>query len=1289
MENNDNLARVLATYVPGAVARRLASNPAPIQVPDMEHASGVCLFLDITGFTPLTERLARLGSAGAEQMAGILNKTFGPVVDACTEHGGEIIDFAGDALLVIWWAKTDAMADAAARATQCALKLQTVVGQQSVEGSINISVKITLTCGSLQVLHVGGVGGKKHSLVVGPPIERLGPMDDDAEAGLVVAGPEVAALLGDRYQGPTTATGNVRIDELQTSILPRAIERPSIDGTAETALKEYVPEIIPARLGAGQDEWLAEYRRLTSVFVNLIGLRFEDPAGPNRFHEVIRAIQLVVQRFGGSIHQLMDGDKGMVLLAAFGLPPHAHEDDPSRGVMAALDIEEVVAEHGLRSAIGITTGKAFTGPIGGERRREYAVVGDVVNLGARLMQAASDDILCDSATTHSYPAIEYEPIDPLTVKGKLDAVPVFRPHGDAPRILDRSGSDTPIVGRVAEQKALADLLEAIARDGPGAVVVVEGEAGIGKSRLLRHMAGRADSQGIRVLAGSGSAIEEATPYLGWRPVLVDALDLDGTAANAGARRRHVLRWFGSGSIPLEDAPLLNDVIGLELPESEEISRLPDEVRAERARNLLVNIMAAAVGAEPALIVLEDGHHLDSASWSLVAAVRDRLPQSIVALGLRPPATPPDARRADIIDASIHLVLGKLAPDETVELVERSLGVGVGHLPEAVRDLIAARTAGHPFFSQELAFALRDEGIITVKDGFCRLVASVEELGRLTIPNTVQGVVTSRIDRLPAATQLLLKTASVVGYSFDADVLADVHPTGAESLEIKTGLDDLEMRSFISSDGRPTQTYRFQHAIFRDVAYEALAYSQRRRLHRAVAGSLESRGDDAGAALLGHHWFQAAGEGSDAGDALSNAERYLLQAGRLALRQGAFTEAEKALRTALSCHDRLAADLQDRERGIDILQHLSTATFATSGYGSARTREVTQRAYEAARDRVGGPELFPILWSLWISNHFSFATDTAVSMGEELMAIAQAENDDELRMQAHHALWTTLIQVPDYRRAQRHLDEGTRLYRPEWHVRHCAEFGGHDPGSCAQRALGLTLWTTGQSDRAVQAGQQAVQLAQDHAFSAMSARLALAFIHHERGDLDATQTEARALIDVATDAGLPANIDWASILIAWAEGRRGNPSPAIDEITEIKDRLGMKDPGYLAMLVELLIADGRSQESLALIDELLAVVDAKQHRQYEAELHRLRGEALRLDDSTRNAAEESMRRSVAVAKAQGALSFELRAHMSLAKLLAGTDLAEESVGELAATLARFGEGFGTSDLIAAQALIAVR
>jgi len=1280
-----SLADVLVSYVPRIVARRLAADPTPIAVPRRDSEAGVCLHLDIAGFTPLTERLARHGAAGAEEMAGLLTDYFGPLVAACSAHGGEIVEFEGDAMLVVWWAGEDGLADAAARAIGCGLALTPLLDEADASHDVHLSMKITAASGVLQIVHVGGVDGRKRCLVAGPPVVELGLLEHHAAPGRLLVAPGLARLVDGRYEGELTPDGSARLHGLRSPPELRAIDPIDIRPEALVGLREYVPAALETRLSAGGEGWLAEFRRATCVFVNLLGVSYAEDEEVGRLNAVTQAIQWVIHRYDGSIAKLVESDKGTVLFAAFGLPPRAHEDDPARGVRAALEIEEAATDHGLRCAIGVTTGTLYCGPIGGPERRDLALVGDVVNLAARLMQAATDDILCDAATALVFDSIEYDELPPIRLKGKAKTVPVFRPHGDLPRTIRGRSERVPVVGRVVERGLTADALQRAAA-GCGGVVVVEGEAGIGKSRLVEDLIGQAETRGLRVTSGSGSAVEVSTPYFAWRTILWDALELGSVAENPGARRRHVLRWLGGRALPLEEAALLNGVIGVRLPDDPTMSAYTPEVRADRTKILLGRVLAAAAGDDPLVITIDDAQWLDTSSWALALQVRRDLPRVLMVLAARPLANPSTVAR-EVLGGSVRVGLDRLSPDETLQLVCHSLGVD--HLPDEVRHLILERAEGHPFFSEELAFSLRDSGVVVVESGSSRLADAGNSLDGLAVPDTVQGVVMSRIDHLEPRQQLLLKTASVLGRDFSVEQVRDIFPADGERDRVAEELSALTERGLLTAAGGGS--YAFRHGMTREVAYGSLVYSQRRRLHRAAATWLEDHTETLEALdpLLAHHWIRAAGDAGADVDALRKAEFYLARAGAAALRQGAFVEAEDFLGQALACHERLPASDRSEMGELEILRHLGTATFAVRGFGSSDARRISERAFALARGRVGDRELFPILWGLWITAHFVSA-ERAVELGDELMQIAVREDDDEFRLQAHHALWTSLIQIPDYPRARRHLDAGVRLYRPEWHERHCAEFGGHDPGSCAQRAIALSAWATGKVDEAIVAGREAVRLARDHDFSRLNAMLALAFVHRQRGELDEVADEVDAIVARARDRGLLGYVDWATILGAWVRGQRGDLEGGIAEMTAAVDRLGLRDPGYLAMLAELYLLDGRTTDGLRLIDELFAVVERKGERHYESELHRLRGDLLAQHhpgaDITDDPAERRLRRALDLANAQGALSFALRASLSLATLLSLTDRTSEGVALVREMRARFSEGFDTYDLIASRAFL---
>ncbi len=1272
-------ADLLVSYVPRLVARRLAQDPTPIPVPHHESAAGLCLLVDVAGFTALTERLGRLGAVGAEEMAGLLADYFDPLVAACSAHGGEIIEFEGDSMLVVWWADDRGLADAALRGLVCGLSLQRIVGQQSTGHHDQLTMKVSAAAGGLHVMHVGGVDGRKRCVVAGAPILELSALAPHATPGRVAITAPLAELVAEHHDGDPAPDGAVWVRAVWAAPTAQPIDPIIVPPEAYAALREYIPARLESRLDVGGERWLAEFRRATSVFVNLLGLAFSDDAGAGHLHRVTREIQRVVYHYDGSIEKLIESDKGTVVFAAFGLPPRAHEDDPARGIRAALEIEEAVANLDLRCAIGIATGTIFTGPIGGHERRDVAIVGDAVNLAARLMQAATDDILCDVGTAAAFDSIEYDELTAIPVKGKADAVRVFRPLGDLPKAIRRRSERAAVVGRDAERGMTIDALTRL-KAAQGGVVLIEGEAGIGKTRLVEDVIEQADARGVRVLSGFGSAVEVLTPYFAWRPILWTALDLGSVAENPGARRRHVLRWLRAHGVPLDEASLLNGVLGIRLPDDPTVSGYTPEARAARTRVLLTGVLASAADAEPLAFTIDDAQWLDSASLALVEAVRQAIPAALVVLAARPLGEGSVHDWDGLADA-VHIVLDTMPPDETLRLVCQSLGVD--RLPDEVGRLILARAEGHPFFSEELAFSLRDAGIIVVEDGATRLAAPDQGLRGLVVPETVHGVILSRLDRLDPEQQLLLKVASIFGRGFQLDQVRDLFPAEGARDRVAAALGALAERGLVSSLG--DSTFAFRHAMTRDVVYESMVYAQRRTLHRSAAVWLEEHADDLaqGDAVLAHHWLHAAADhGDNDAEALHKAAFYLARAGQSALRQGAFPEAEDFLSQALACHERLPDDDRVRADELEILKGLGTATFAIRGFGSPEVRRIYERTFETARGQVTDRELFPILWGLWLTTHFVKA-EHAVGLGEQLMGIAEREDDDELRLQAHHALWTTLIQIPDYDRARRDLEAGVMLYRPEWHERHCADFGGHDPGSCAKRAIALTAWTTGRVDEAVAAGREAIRLAQDHSFSKLNAMLALAFVHRQRGDLDAVADTAAAIVALARERGLLGYVEWANILAAWVRAGRGDLDGGLALMVAAAERLGMSDPGYMAMLVELHLRGGHIDAGLDLVDELFAVVERKGERGYEPELHRLRGELLALDPANAgvdDAAKACLVRARDLADAQGALSFSLRASLSMARLASSSTGSIEGLARLGATYARFTEGLDTRDLV---------
>jgi class 3 adenylate cyclase/tetratricopeptide (TPR) repeat protein len=906
----------LASYVPQLIARRFAAQPAPLTAPVVDRFPAAILFADITGFTALTERLAQRGPVGAEQVSALLNDYFGQLIDLVYAHGGDVVKFAGDALLALWpeapllhlppqagGGREGGLRLAAHRAAQCALIIQKTLHNYEPIADVRLSLRVSIGAGEVFTVYVGGVNDRWEFIVAGEPLVQLRSVKQQAQPGDALISPQAWALIQDVCLGHPLESGDVLLGAVRAPPPLEPGEPIALPAAAEAALRAYIPVAALDRLAAGQTGWLAELRRVTVVFLNMPDLNYGISL--ERAQDVMRAMQTTLYRYEGSINKLSVDDQGVSLVAALGLPPLAHEDDPARGVQAALAMQALARDMGFRSTIGVTTGQVFCGSVGNATRREYTMVGDTVNLSTRLMQNAPENrMLCDEATVLAAQArLAFDPLPAISVKGKAGPVTVYGPRPPSPA-ADRA-STTPeaagrspqakieMVGRETERAIVVQRLRALRDDGAGGVIVIEGEAGIGKSRLVEFAVEQAQALGVTTLIGAGDPIERSTPYHAWRGVLGQLLDLESLTLPS-ARRARVLARLQADPNWLRLAPLLNSVLSLDLHDNDLTEQMTGQVRADNLRHLLMGLLATLPRREPKVLVMEDAHWLDSASWALLLRAGNAIPSILFVIAIRPPSDPlpPEISQLLQLPGLQLLQLEPLPADDALELVCARLGVSA--LPEAVRALILEKAEGHPFFSEELAYALRDTGLIEVRDGECRIAPHANDLRALYLPDTVQGVITSRIDRLTPPQQLTLKVASVIGRVFAYRTLAHIHPVEADRPNLQVYLHTLEQLDITPLDTpEPDLAYIFKHIITREVAYNLMLFAQRRQLHRAVAEWYERNYPEDLSPyypLLAHHW-----NGAD--DATRTID-YLEKAGEQALGHYANQEAIRFFSDAL-------------------------------------------------------------------------------------------------------------------------------------------------------------------------------------------------------------------------------------------------------------------------------------------------------------------------------------------------------------------------------------------------------
>ena len=894
----------LACYVPSLILRRMTADAGATMAPAVERFPAAVLFADLSGFTALTEHLTRHSPAGAEELTRILDLYFGHLVGVVLSHGGDVVKFAGDGLLALWYGD-EPLATLAQRAVQCGLAVQMMMAPDAW-GSFddaapppNLKVRVGVGAGDVTTMHIGGVFGRWELLVTGAALMETGRAESEARPGEVVIAPTAWPLVSAACMGHPLPSGAVRLESLADYLPMRRLETPPLVPEMAEALRSYLPKAILSRLDAGQTAWLAEQRHVTVLFINLPGLSADTPL--RQAQALMRALQMALYRFEGSITRLGTDAKGPTLVAALGLPPLAHEDDPERGVRAALAIRQALCELGFASAIGVTSGPALCGAVGAQHRREYTMMGPMVNRSARLMQAAGSGafsgatpILCDEATFRAARAhLHFEPLPPMLLKGVAAPVAVYSARSEAPASAATPAQDSALLGRERDQALIVERVEQLARAGVGGAILVEGEAGIGKSALLAYTHDSAHAAGMRVATTSGSPVE-TPPYHAWRPIFAELLGRpEATEGDKGAAQRALSALEELGAVDL--APLLGAVLPLELGDTPLTAQMIGQVRADNTRELLLRLLERAAAHAPLVLSFDDAQWLDPSSWALLQAASQRIPRLLMLVAARPLAeTPPAYQRLAYAGGTLRIQLRGLAPEALRELLARRLGVA--DVPEPILQLIAARSQGNPFVSEELLHTLRESGVITLVDGVCLLAVGVVEpeqiLARIKLPDTVQGLITSRIDRLSAAQQLTLKVASVIGPLFPLVALAALHPVEQEPERLVDQLFALQQAGLVLIDSfEPELVYAFKHAVGAEVAYNLMSFGQRRKLHHLLAEQYEAGALPAvAAAQLAHHWRQA--------EQPQRAMRYLALAGEDALRAGAYREATGFLKEAL-------------------------------------------------------------------------------------------------------------------------------------------------------------------------------------------------------------------------------------------------------------------------------------------------------------------------------------------------------------------------------------------------------
>ncbi|MEI2655477.1 MAG: tetratricopeptide repeat protein [Microthrixaceae bacterium] len=857
---------------PSFTARALAEMEHSGELHRSDHASLV--FADVSGFTPLTERFARLGREGSEKLTELLNELFGPTLDAALQRGGDLLSFGGDALL-IQFDRGDHAADAAAAAEE--------MRRCFLAAARRSKVKVTMSIGvATGGVHLHRVGSTTRVLVAhGSAVRTVLELESAASGGeiLIGAAPRAAG-------GPTG---------------PSSAPPPPVPSTARDAYALLDPYVATAlRSGDG-----TEHRHSVVAFV-----RYDiDPeASPSQVDDLVRPLFDVIEAACAAsqvtiLNSDVEADGGKVTLTA-GVP-FTTGDDADRMLEAALRIV-ADADSALGVRIGVNEGQVFAGPVGSSNRMSYTIMGDDVNLAARVAgQARRATVLAtDAVLDRARQAFVTTPIDPFRVKGKtieVSAAEVERVSAAA----RRRASSGSFHGRSAELATLTALLPETGpgdRTAPGAVAEIVAEPGLGKSRLVGELVARAEVgthtiEAGRYLAGApyGAVSHSLRQWLGVDAATADAIDERLGAVISGVAP-HLVPW----------RPFLAIPAGVELPDTPATAGVAPAFRRRRIHQVTAEFLPLLL-AGARLLVVEDAHWLDDATGELLDAV---IPELTAAGWLVVVTRRPETTGWSPASVSMRLDLEPLGFDDATGLAHEI--ASSSPLSDHVVRRVVARSNGNPLFVEQLVRA--------VSDG-----TRVDDL-----PDRVEVLIEARIDRLAPAVRTTLRSAAVLGARFDSALLEDLEPGST------THLADLDEFLILDDD-----QVRFRHALFRDTAYLALPARQRRSMHARAARAVEHRYreslDDV-VELLAEHWDDAAEP--------AWAWPYLRAAADRARADHAAFEASRFLERAIRCAGRVPG--VDASEVAVIEEQLGELYDVLGRFGDA------ERSFRQARRRTSDP-----------------------------------------------------------------------------------------------------------------------------------------------------------------------------------------------------------------------------------------------------------------------------------------------------------------------------------------------
>jgi len=1061
-------------------------------------------------------------------------------------------------------------------------------------------------------------------------------------------------------------------------------------------IQRYLPKGLTEKILSQRDKIEGERKQVTVMFCDMEGFTaFTEKLGPEEAYGIMDQVYEIlihkVHDYEGTVNE-MTGDGIMALFGA----PITLEDAPQRAIRSSLAVHREMGRFSekmkqeregiqpLKMRVGIHTGPVVVGTLGNDLRVEFKAVGDTVNLASRVEGLAEPGATYVTEETFKLTEglFRFEALGGREVKGKEDLIKVYRAIAPSTRRtrFDVSAERglTPFVGRERELELLLDGFER-AKEGRGQAFSIVSEAGVGKSRLLYEFRKTVTSEDVMFLEGKCLSYSRGVAY----HLHIDTLkaNFDISEGDGDSEIREKVKR-GLKILRADEASTLPYLLELFSVKESGIDKIPLSPEAKKDRILEAVRRITLKGSEirPLILAYEDLHWVDKSSEDVLKYVLESIPGARVLMIF--------TYRPEFVHTwggkSYHsqVNLNRLSNRESLAMVAYLLGTE--EIDRDLEELILEKTEGVPFFIEEFIKSLKDLKIIKRKENKYYLAKDIKDL---MIPSAIQDVIMARVDSLPEGAKGVLQTGSVAGREFSHDLIEMV--MGLSERELLSHLSVLKDSELLYERGiYPQSTYIFKHALIQDATYQSLLKSTRQKYHRKIAQVLEKNFPDTmemQPELLAHHYTEAGLNEQAVG--------YWHQAGQRATQRSAHVEAINHLTKGLEVLMTLPDTLERARQELDLQITLGLALMAVKGFGSLDTERVYSRARELCQQVGETPQLFPVLCGLCRFYMVRSEFQATRELGEQLFSLAQRVQDPAVLLEAHRVLGPTMFWLGEMAPARAHAEQGMALYDPQQHLSH-AYLSGLDPGVVCRCFAAMSIWMLGYPDQARGSILEALNLAQEltHPFSLGFALTMAAVVHEFRREVQAVQERAEALMTLSTEQGFPYYLTFGTILRGWALNAQGEGAEGIAQMRQglvayLATGAELHRPYFLSLLAEAYGEVGQAEEGLTVLVEALAIVDNTGERNWEAELHRRKGELLLMQQGQKvGEAEECFRQALDIARRQQAKSLELRAAMSLSRLWQQQGKQEEAHRLLTEIYGWFTEGFDTADLKEAKFLL---